>query len=237
VSKSHPTCKSRFPRETFSQTLIDPDTGVLTLKKGEAWLNYYTPALTYLMRCNTDVTSLQSGTAIKAVIAYVTDYITKSLLKTHVMFDTVKTIFARQIENSNDIHSDRFKHASSVITKVVNALTSQSEIGSPMAAMYFLKHPDHYTNQLFVRFYWKQYVYEIRDVYRELEAEKNNAVANIDTSDFQDVRMAISKNNKGIVGIYPMHDYMYRPPKYESICLYDWIQLSIKSRVCVSKKK
>ncbi|KAI0346342.1 hypothetical protein BDW22DRAFT_1300189, partial [Trametopsis cervina] len=46
------------------------------------------------------------------------------------------------------------------ITKVVNMLTAQSEIGSPMASMYLLKHPDHYTDHLFRRFYWKGYINE-----------------------------------------------------------------------------
>ena len=76
ITKSHPTCKSRFPREVFAQTTVDPESGALNLKKGEAWINYYTPTLTYLLRCNSDVTSLLSGTAIKSVIAYITDYIT-----------------------------------------------------------------------------------------------------------------------------------------------------------------
>ncbi|KAI0337026.1 hypothetical protein BDW22DRAFT_1340633, partial [Trametopsis cervina] len=52
------------------------------------------------------------------------------------------------------------KHTRSTITKVVNMLTSQSEIGSPMASMYLLKHSDHYTAHLFRRFYWKGYINE-----------------------------------------------------------------------------
>ncbi|KAI0338193.1 hypothetical protein BDW22DRAFT_1299193, partial [Trametopsis cervina] len=47
------------------------------------------------------------------------------------------------------------------ITKIVNMLTSQSEIGSPMASMYLLKHPDHYTDHVFRRFYWKGYINEV----------------------------------------------------------------------------
>ncbi|KAI0083285.1 hypothetical protein BDY19DRAFT_862269, partial [Irpex rosettiformis] len=46
------------------------------------------------------------------------------------------------------------------ITKIVNALTAKSEIGSPMASMYLLNHPDHYTSHTFQRFYWKPYVNE-----------------------------------------------------------------------------
>ncbi|THV03163.1 hypothetical protein K435DRAFT_568474, partial [Dendrothele bispora CBS 962.96] len=86
-------CKARFPRPILEQTKIDPDTGGVYMKKGESWLNTFTPAMTYLFRCNTDVTNLSSGTAIKAVVLYVSDYITKSSLKTHVIFDAIVSVF------------------------------------------------------------------------------------------------------------------------------------------------
>ncbi len=63
------------------------------MKKREAWINTFTSILTYLLRCNTDVTSLRSGTAIKAVLIYVSDYITKPALKTHVFFNVIKSVF------------------------------------------------------------------------------------------------------------------------------------------------
>ena len=66
------------------------DVGAITMRKTEQWINTYNIVLSYLLRCNTDVTSLLSGTQVKAVIAYVTDYITKSLLKTHTMFETIR---------------------------------------------------------------------------------------------------------------------------------------------------
>ena len=91
-----------------------------------------------------------------------TDYITKSPLKTHTIFEAVKNVFSR---NSDIISSDmdRYQKARKVMTKIVNTLTSQSEIGSPMACMYLLKHPDHYTSHTFRRFYWKQYVNEVQE--------------------------------------------------------------------------
>ncbi|KAI0713348.1 hypothetical protein C8Q76DRAFT_620844, partial [Earliella scabrosa] len=88
-------CKARFPRDTYTSTQVDPKSGALIMKKGEAWLNTYTPAVSYLLRCNHDVTSLLSGTAIKSVIAYVADYITKTPLKTHVMFQSIQKVFER----------------------------------------------------------------------------------------------------------------------------------------------
>jgi hypothetical protein len=94
----HGNCKARFPRETFKQTEVDLKTGALNIKKGEAWINTFTPVLTYLFRCNTDVTSLLSGTAIKAVVAYVTDYVTKPGLKTYSIFDAIRGVFSRNSE-------------------------------------------------------------------------------------------------------------------------------------------
>ncbi|KAF9521443.1 hypothetical protein CPB83DRAFT_778736, partial [Crepidotus variabilis] len=88
-------CKARFPRDIFMTSLVEPLTGALRLKKVEQWMNTFTPALSYVMRCNTDVTSLLSGTAIKAVVAYVTDYVTKPGLTTYSIFDSVRQVFSK----------------------------------------------------------------------------------------------------------------------------------------------
>ncbi|KAF6751745.1 hypothetical protein DFP72DRAFT_816061, partial [Ephemerocybe angulata] len=76
-------CKARFPRELVPKTTFDEADGRIKLKKLEAVINSYTPLLTYLLRCNSDVTCMMSGTTMKAVILYVTDYITKVNLKSH----------------------------------------------------------------------------------------------------------------------------------------------------------
>ena len=90
------SCKARFPRETREETTVDPETGSILLKKREPYINTVTPYLTYLLRCNTDVTSLLSGTAIKAVIAYTTEYVTKTSLKTHTVFDIIRCMMDRK---------------------------------------------------------------------------------------------------------------------------------------------
>jgi hypothetical protein len=65
-----------------------------TLKRGI----YVTAGVTYLINSNTEVTSLLSGTAIKAVVAYVSDYISKPSLKTYPIFEAVKIVFHRNSE-------------------------------------------------------------------------------------------------------------------------------------------
>ena len=77
---------------------MDPITGYMKLKHGEASLNTYSNVLAYLMMSNTDVTSLLSGTSMRAVIAYITDNITKSGLRTHTMMEIIKSGFTRNTE-------------------------------------------------------------------------------------------------------------------------------------------
>ena len=68
------------------------------MKKGEPSINTVTYVITYLFHCNIDVTSLCLGTAIKGVLLYITNYVTKLTLKTHVIFETVKSIFQKNTE-------------------------------------------------------------------------------------------------------------------------------------------
>ena len=54
--------------------------------------------MTFLLRCNSDVTSLLSGTAIKAIVAYISDNVTKPGLKTYTIFDTIRSVFDKSSE-------------------------------------------------------------------------------------------------------------------------------------------
>src|ERR1700723_527368 len=209
-------CKARFPRPTYDTTQVDPTTGALNIKKGEAWINTFTPVLTYLFRCNTDVTSLLSGTAIKAVVAYISDYITKPSLKSHVIFSTIKSVF----DNSSELLGGslgRREKSRKMITKIVNSLTSQLEIGAPMAALYLLGNPDHYTNHQFVPCYWKSYVREARSVWHQT------------TEEDKPERVVLTKKGGRLLGLSSVNDYVYRPEEYEDVCLYDWFRLSRKA--------
>ncbi|EIN03420.1 hypothetical protein PUNSTDRAFT_78197, partial [Punctularia strigosozonata HHB-11173 SS5] len=85
-------CRARFPRDVRQITEVDTSDGVIHVKHKEPWMNNYNNVLTYLMRCNTDVVSMQSGTQLRVIIAYITDYVTKMSLKTHAAFDAVKMV-------------------------------------------------------------------------------------------------------------------------------------------------
>src|SRR5580704_15354235 len=215
-SNKYGTCKARFPRDIVSETMIDPATGALLMKKHEQWMNTVTPMVTYLVRSNTDVTSLLSGTAIKAVIVYISDYITKSSLKTYMLFDAILGVFEKNTEYLIGKAEQREK-ARKLITQVVNSLTGKLEIGGPMACLYGLGHPDHYTNVQFKTFYWRSFVREVRQAW------------DIDTDESPD-KIAMVTNKGNIIGLSNTSDYQHRPPAFVNMNLYDWICLSTKQK-------
>ena len=154
-------CTARFPQDVITKTTIDDD-GYIFLKKLESMMNCITPLLTYLLQCNTDITSLQSGTAIKAIAYYITNYITKQSLKTHQLFSSAYDVSEKNTELLNDFGKKNGKEAArKLILKFVNSLSAKLEIGSPMASAYLLGNPDHYSSHEFVIFWWKRYVSDV----------------------------------------------------------------------------
>ena len=123
-------CKAHFPRPIVKDSFVD-ETGAIHLQKRELWINTFTPIVTYLYCCNTDITSLSSGTAIKAVVLYVSDYITKSTLKTHTIFDSIKFFFHKSSEMIGGSLPSQEK-ACRIMTKVVNLLSAKAEMGAPI---------------------------------------------------------------------------------------------------------
>jgi hypothetical protein len=203
-SNGRESCKSRFPRELFDKTVVDPETGALNMKKGEAQMNTFTPLLTYLLRCNTDVTSLLSGTAVKAVVAYVTEYVTKPGLKTYSIFDTIRSVFDR---NSELIGGSQKRHekARRLLTQIVNSLTARIEVGGPMASLYLLKNPDHYTSHTFKTFYWKSYVREVKSAW---PTENKNVVVDKEVDKLTE-KVVIDKRDDEYVALSAVDDYIY----------------------------
>lgn len=210
-SNKHKTCKARFPRQVFQTSMVDPSTGAICMKQKEAMLNTCNHMMTYLQRCNSDATSLLSGTAIKSSIAYITDYITKSSLSTHVIFESIKAI----IEKFPDFKGgaeNAINKSRQLLTKLSNSLISKLEIGSPMACMYLLGNPDHYTSHKFVNLYWRSFVNEVL------------RTASTDNESVKDIPENYVVIAKGMRASSPVYDYVFRPSKYSNMSLYEWVQ-------------
>ncbi|KAF5372660.1 hypothetical protein D9615_009864 [Tricholomella constricta] len=205
-------CKARFPRTVFPQSEVDPATGSLHVRKMVPWLNTFTYAVTYLFRCNTDVTSLRSGTAIKGVLYYVTKYVTKASMKSYVAFEAIRGALSKNTEIIASSDSSKEK-ARSLMTKLVNSLSAKAEMGSPMMCLYLLKNPDHYTSHKFRDVYWQDFVCEVQKSWPNAKEHGN----------MPPERVVLFKKNDNVYGMSRVHDYIYRAPELSSLNLYDWV--------------
>ena len=211
MANRYNTCKARFPRQVFRSSMVDPLTGALCMKQLEPMLNTFNEIMPFLQRCNSDATSLLSGTAIKSTISYVTDYITKCSLNTHVIFQSVASIFEK-FPHLKGTAEDSLHKTRQLLTKLCNSLISKLEIGAPMASMYLLGNPDHYTSHSFVNIYWRSFVNEcIRSTTNDERIKKL----------VPDLTVTITKDMRASS---PVYDYMYRPLKFSEMSLYDWVQ-------------
>ncbi|KAJ7085288.1 hypothetical protein C8R44DRAFT_752888 [Mycena epipterygia] len=172
-------------------------------------------------RCNTDVTSMLSGTAVKAVVAYISDYIAKLSLKSYQMFASVYHVFEKNSEmlGGNWEEKDTARH---LMRKMVNSMSSKMEIGSPMASMYLLGHPDHYASHKYVTFWWKAYVLFVRSFWLTETGFRDS-----DDEEAHE-KVPIGKQDGIFVATSGVDDYRYRPVVYNNVTLYEWIQCSEK---------
>lgn len=210
-------CKACFPRAIRDKSTVDPEDGSVQIKHKEEQLNTFTPLVSYLLRCNQDVTSLHSGTAIKAVTAYITSYITKWSLNSYVMFDTISDILTN---NRNTLleTTDRESAARKLLIKMANSLCAKMEMGSPMICAYLLGNLDHYKSHKFKPFFWQGFVAEVRSQTNSASADNSEKPTNAKTTIF--------RRKFKVLGVNAQADYIYRPDDLETMSLYDFIRLT-----------
>ncbi|KAJ7914545.1 hypothetical protein B0H13DRAFT_1611386 [Mycena leptocephala] len=94
------------------------------------------------------------------------------------------------------------------------------EIGSPMAAMYILGNPDHYCSHAYVNFAWRSYVTFVKRYWI-----KNNETTD-EEEDIADDFLTIRNQDGSYIASSIVDDYRFRPPIYEHVNLYEWVQCS-----------
>ncbi len=216
-------CRARFPREAFPATVVDQNSGAIRFRKRDLWINTFNPVLSGALRCNTDVTCLLSGTQVRAIIAYVTDYVTKSSMTTHTFFQTIRSVLDRNPDLTGAGGDDQAGAARSLVTKFVNALSAATEIGGPAACAHLLGHPDHYTDHSFKTFYWKGYVRQAVALMPEQLVSSFADSYGILTPLDQD-RVLIGKSTGAVVAFSKVNDYLFRPTRCENQSLYDYLR-------------
>ncbi|KAG1799396.1 uncharacterized protein HD556DRAFT_1430667 [Suillus plorans] len=136
---SHP-CSTQgvdFQNTTEDNFLTDPETGEITLKCLDGLVNHFNESILEAMRCNTDIKFIGSGPAAKAILYYITNYITKSQLKTHVALAAMET--------------------AKMLQKCAHSMISHQELSAQQACSYLMDFEDHFTSHEYQGLYWTNF--------------------------------------------------------------------------------
>ncbi|KAJ7645309.1 hypothetical protein B0H17DRAFT_1163871 [Mycena rosella] len=139
----HPTCYKYWrgkpePKEcrfdldesnTAPISVFDPETGELPLRCLDG----------LAIRCNMDIKFIGSGLAAKAILYYITDYITKTQLQAHVAYAALE------------------------LAKCAHSMIAKQELSAQHVVSYLMDYEDHFTSHKFSSLYWTGFEKFIND--------------------------------------------------------------------------
>jgi hypothetical protein len=138
------------------KTEFDLTTGELQMRCLDGLVNNFNTSIIELIRCNMDIQFLGSGPSTKAVIYYITDYITKAQLKTHVAYAAL-ALAVQKLEAttlSDDLPTTRAKR---LLQKCAYSMIAHQELSGQQVASYLQDFEDHFTSHTFEPIYWTTY--------------------------------------------------------------------------------
>ena len=103
-----------------------------------------------------DIQFLGSGPSMKAIIYYITDYITKAQLKTHVAYAAL-TLAVQKLEQTDTTDDLPTIYAKKLLQKCALTMVSHQELSGQQVAFYLLDLEDHFSSHSFNPIYWTNY--------------------------------------------------------------------------------
>ena len=225
-------CRTRFPRTIISESTMDPETGLIRLKRDHAWVNPYNSWITIMLRANHDCQFLFSQIHALCSVNYVMKYITKREQSLHAKLTIAAAVRKEMVvarQQSNATSTDPSK---SMLIKLCNKLQSHREVGLPEAISHLLDFPDHYTKATFIKLHTKHLLSYIAQLWKLLSLPQLDHTATQDSNHEQievpndfDVNLMVNHDGKNPERIFTLvssfNDYCYQGPDLANFTLYD----------------
>jgi hypothetical protein len=143
-------CRLRMPRKLVPVSTIDPATGHIAMRRSHPWINNFNEYLIAACRSNMDIKFIWSGSDTKALVYYITDYVTKMNLSFHDTFGLVqKSISSLQNSYHQPDKENAIEKSRKLVLRCYNTLASQQELSGVQVASYLMSWDDHYTTHKF----------------------------------------------------------------------------------------
>ena len=138
----------RMPRQLVPTSTIDPDSGRISMKRSDPWINNFNEYLISACRSNMDIKFIWSGGDAKALVYYITDYVTKTSLSFHDTLSLVQNSIT-SLSNAPNQSDSAIEKSRKLVLRCYNTLASQQELSGVQVASYLMNWDDHYTSHKF----------------------------------------------------------------------------------------
>ena len=144
------TCRMRMPRALVNASSIDPATGQIFMPRSHPWINNFNEWIMSACRSNMDIKFIWSGNDAKALVYYITDYVTKSSLAFHDMFAlTQQGIKSMEEQRGFGENANAVEKSRKLVLRCYNMIASHQEVAGVQVASYLMNYGDHYTTHTF----------------------------------------------------------------------------------------
>ena len=223
------------------RTEFNLETGELQMRCLDGLVNNFNHTILEAIRCNMDIKFMGSGPSTKAVIYYITDYITKAQLKAHVAYAALELAVKKlnTMDPADDIPTTRAKR---LLQKCAYSMISQQELSAQQVMSYLLDLEDHFTSHHFQNLYWlnfEQYVKKHLPLVTEngthdsepdleeshallLESDMEMESEPLDESEHDEVRIGVTVDGHLIPRTSQIRDYIDRGPPLAHLSLWEY---------------
>ena len=150
-------CCFELPRETVVETYMDED-GHIHLQCRNGNLNGFNDICVSCLCCNMDIKYIGSGTAVMAMVEYVTNYIAKMSLDSSTVFTALcaalKSVSDNPALNPITEEVDNKEQSRQVLLKTCNGMIGKCELSSQQVACFLCNIPNRFTDHNFDTLYW-----------------------------------------------------------------------------------
>ncbi|CAF4213337.1 unnamed protein product, partial [Rotaria magnacalcarata] len=249
------SCRMRMPRKLIPVSTIDPDTGHISMRRSDPWINSFNEYLITACRSNMDIKLIWSGSDAKALVYYITDYVTKMSLSFHDTFALVqKSITSLKTASNQTDTESAIEKSRKLVLRCYNTLASQQELSGVQVASYLMNWNDHYTTHklegLFliqIERYLQTQLNEIRtkqklehsvhDVTDDDVYDNEETIDGDDNNDEEHFQIQSTESDKKYVLVNTRVDYQYRSEILKDICVYDFVSTLYKKKMTATDLK
>jgi hypothetical protein len=139
-----------------AESCIDPETGQMELRCLDGLVNNFNATMLEALRCNMDIKFIGLGASAKAILYYITDYITKTQLKAHITYAALHIAVNKLGERKPD-ESDDWSRAKRLLQKCAHSLISNQELSAQQIASYLMGYEDHFSSHKYQNLYWTSF--------------------------------------------------------------------------------